>query len=129
MEKLKKVVKSFNMKFYNEDKLVNKEGFILRLKSEFVQNDKYLNDCFFIRKELLLLCKDFKIKIFVQKRKDEIVGLILKIILSSDVVYIFEELNIFDVEEFGLSGMIIRFLCFVFVFLGQFEKEIRIEKR
>lgn len=24
MEKLKKVVKSFNMKFYNEDKLVNK---------------------------------------------------------------------------------------------------------
>lgn len=32
MEKSKKVVKSFNMKFYNEDKSVNKQGSILRFK-------------------------------------------------------------------------------------------------
>lgn len=129
MEKSKKVVKSFNMKFYNEDKSVNKQGSILRLKSELVQNDKYLNDCSFTKKELLLLCKDFKIKISAQKRKDEIAGLISKTILSSDIAYIPEESNTLDAEEPGPSGTTTRPLCSVSVPSGQPEKEIRTEKR
>lgn len=113
------------MKFYNEDKLVNKQGSILRLKSELVQNDKYLNDCSFTKKELLLLCKDFKIKISAQKRKDEIAGLISKTILSSDIAYIPEESNTLDAEEPGPSGTATRPLCSVSVPSGQPEKELK----
>lgn len=94
-----------------------------------MQNDKYLNDCSFTKKELLLLCKDFKIKISAQKRKDEIAGLISKTILSSDIAYIPEESNTLDAEEPGPSGTTTRPLCSVSVPSGQPEKEIRTEKR
>lgn len=81
------------------------------------------------KKELLLLCKDFKIKISAQKRKDKLAGFISKTILSSDIAYIPEESNTLDAEEPGPSGTATRPLCSVSVSSGQPEKEIRTEKR
>ncbi|CAG2224498.1 PIF1 [Mytilus edulis] len=96
-EKGKKSIKKFDMKFYTEDKSTNKQSSFLRLKSELLQNPKYLNDYSFTKKDLLLICKDIKIKISSQKRKEEITNVLAKKILDSDTCI--ETLNIPDSYE------------------------------
>ncbi|VDI26920.1 Hypothetical predicted protein [Mytilus galloprovincialis] len=85
-EKSKKVVKSFNMQFLIEDKSKDKEGSHLRLKSELMQNEKFLSENSFTKKELLMLCLMYNVKISTQKRKEEISSELGKAILKSDFI-------------------------------------------
>lgn len=83
MEKSKKAVKSFSMKFYQEDGSVNKEVSYLRLKSELLQNSTFLEENSFSVKDLLMLCNDFHVKTS-GKNKCDIINVLVKGILEMD---------------------------------------------
>ena len=53
MKRTKQMPKSFNITFFNEDNSSNKEVSMLRLKSELMQNRKYLNEHSFTKKDLI----------------------------------------------------------------------------
>ena len=98
MEKSKKAVKGFNMKFYMEETSENKEVSNLRHKSELIQNEKFLEEGSLTKKDLLSLLKDYKISISANKRKDEIKNVLSKKILESDSIsmHVPVEENILD---------------------------------
>ncbi|CAC5392775.1 PIF1 [Mytilus coruscus] len=77
---------SFNMQFLIEDKSKNKEGSHLRLKSELMQNEKFLSENSFTKKDLLMLCLVYNVKISTLKRKEEISSELGKAILKSDCI-------------------------------------------
>ncbi|CAC5387710.1 unnamed protein product [Mytilus coruscus] len=74
------------MQFLIEDKSKDKEGSHLRLKSELMQNEKFLSENSFTKKDLLMLCLMYNVKISTQKRKEEISSELGKAILKSDCI-------------------------------------------
>ncbi|CAC5392063.1 unnamed protein product [Mytilus coruscus] len=74
------------MQFLIENKSKDKEGSHLRLKSELMQNEKFLSENSFTKKDLLMLCLMYNVNISTQKRKEEISSELGKAILKSDCI-------------------------------------------
>jgi len=105
MKRTKQMPKSFNITFFNEDNSSNKEVSMLRLKSELMQNRKYLNEHSFTKKDLILICQQYKIKVSAQQMKDEIINVLVKGILDSVSLHSHEEETPIDDEQPGPSGI------------------------
>lgn len=102
-EKAKKVTKSFDMTFFMEDKSKNKEASILRFKSMLIQNRKLFEEHTLKKKDLLLLCKEFKLKILPQKLKKDIIAVLVEKIPN---LYTQRDLNVHtDSNIPGPSGI------------------------
>jgi hypothetical protein len=56
---------------------------MLRLKSELMQNRNFLNEHSFTKKDLILICQQYKIKVSAQQMKDAIINVLVKGILDS----------------------------------------------
>lgn len=92
----------FYHKIFNEDNSENKEASILRLKSELLQNDKFLNENAFTKKDLILLCQTLKLQVKPQQKKDEIISVVVRGILETQNVNLPGEMQ--D-EQAGPSGI------------------------
>ena len=68
-QKSHKNVKTFNMQFIKEDKSEGKAVSHLRLKSELTNNKNFLVEKSFTKKDLLLLCKAYKVKVSAKKKE------------------------------------------------------------
>ena len=90
------------MKFFTEDNSENKEVSILRLKSEILRNEKFLNENSFTKKDLLLLCQTLKLKVNPQLKKDEVIAVVVKGILETQTDKIPVEMH---AEQPGPSGI------------------------
>jgi hypothetical protein len=105
MKKTKQMPKSFNITFFNEDNSSNKEVSMLRLKSELMQNRIFLNEHSFTKKDLILICQQYKIKVSAQQMKDAIINVLVKGILDSVSLHSHEEETPIDGEQPGPSGI------------------------
>ena len=105
MKKTKQMPKSFNITFFNEDNSSNKEVSMLRLKSELMQNRNFLNEHSFTKKDLILICQQYKIKVSAQQMKDAIINVLVKGILDSVSLHSHEEETPIDGEQPGPSGI------------------------
>ena len=65
----------------------------LRLKSELTNNKNFLVEKSFTKKDLLLLCKAYKVKVSAKKKKDQINSELVKIILQNDCIPASSELK------------------------------------
>lgn len=74
------------MQFLKEDKLEGKSVSHLRLKSEVINNEKYLIQKSFTKKDLLLLCKAYQISVSAQKNNNYINSHLVQKILISDCI-------------------------------------------
>lgn len=74
------------MQFLRNDKSKDKEGSHLRIKSENMQNEKFLLENSFTETDFLQLCQIYNVNISSQKRIDAIVTELNKIILRSDCI-------------------------------------------
>lgn len=74
------------MQFLRNDKSKDKEGSHLRIKSENMQNEKFLLENSFTEKDFLQLCQIYNVNISSQKRIDAIVTELNKIILRRDCI-------------------------------------------
>ena len=83
-KKSRKTIKAFNMQFLKEDKSKDKISSHLRLKSEVTLNEKFLVS--FTKKDLLLLCQMYDVKMSSQKRKDDIRLGLNRVILHCDSI-------------------------------------------
>jgi hypothetical protein len=105
MKKTKQMPKSFNITFFNEVNSSNKEVSMLRLKSELMQNRNFLNEHSFTKKDLILICQQYKIKVSAQQMKDAIINVLVKGILDSVSLHSHEEETPIDGEQPGPSGI------------------------
>lgn len=66
------------MQFIKEDKSEGKAVSHLRLKSELTNNKNFLLEKSFKKKDLLLLCKAYKVKVSAKKRRIRLTVNLLK---------------------------------------------------
>jgi hypothetical protein len=91
------------MQFIKEDKSEGKAVSHLRLKSELTNNKNFLVEKSFTKKDLLLLCKAYKVKVSAQKKKDQINSELVKIILQNDCIPAPSELKTVETMTSGSS--------------------------
>ena len=75
----------------------------LRLKSELTNNKNFLVEKSFIKTDLLLLCKAYKVKVSAKKKKDQINSELVKIILQNDCIPAPSELKTVETMTSGSS--------------------------
>ena len=91
------------MQFIKEDKSEVKAVSHLRLKSELTNNKNFLVEKSFTKKDLLLLCKAYKVKVSAKKKKDQINSELVKIILQNDCIPASSELKSVETMTSGSS--------------------------
>jgi len=104
-ERSKKCSKAFDMQFLREDKSVGKSVTHLRLKCELINNDKFLLEKSFTKKDLLLLCKAYDLKVAAKKKNDFINSRLVETICKSNSVPFPNELGSSIVSEVSESNV------------------------
>ena len=71
------------MQFFNDDKSVNKEVSHLRLKSELLQNERFLLEKSFTKQDMISIAKIYTLNLSIRKKKDELNAELVKKVLEN----------------------------------------------